>query len=499
MSKDYDVLVIGAGIGGLSCAALLSHAGFKTMVLEKNKIIGGRCVSYKKDDCIIDTFIHMFASCEKGPFGEILRCTEMPDAIKFWHVDPSNKPLLFQNGKPYVYPDLSFATDEDMKETFKGLLMPDKDYEAALRMNDDIYGMSEEKTHELDNVTYFDWMANYSTHDALKGMHSFRAMLMGVVGLYEASAGEVIRMTRNWHLKRNLGYPLGGCQAIPDGFAKIIRRYGGEIRTGIRVDQIMLSQGRATGVRLKNGEEINARAVVSNMGLKETVQNLIREDALSGEYSNYVQNLSCGMFGTDEFMDMFLNIKVLLDEPVVKSPVVFTAPLAAGEEKLMEMMSQVASGEIPDSFDAISLFMPIPSNMDPSLVPPGRQLLNFPGFAPPGEKDLGRWVDMQLDFLETLYPGVKEHVLWWDVIKGSAVKGYSGRFQSDIIGLGQIVGQVGKDRPAIESPLKGLFHVGADVGQDNIGTELAAESAVRAAPIVQDYLGLIKETTPVPQ
>jgi prolycopene isomerase len=102
MRCDYDVIVIGAGIGGLSAASLLSHAGFRTLVLEKNNFLGGRCASYRKNDCLIDAFIHMFARCEGGPYGEILRRAEMPDAIRFWHTDPGNKPVLFLHGKPCV-------------------------------------------------------------------------------------------------------------------------------------------------------------------------------------------------------------------------------------------------------------------------------------------------------------------------------------------------------------------------------------------------------------
>ncbi len=141
------------------------------------------------------------------------------------------------------------------------------------------------------------------------------------------------------------------------------------------------------------------------------------------------------------------------------------------------------------SIDQYNTFMPIPSNMDPTLVPSGRQLLNFPGMLLPGMSDVEQAVDDQINFLEILYPGIKQHILWTDVIKGSVVKGYSGRQQSDIIGLAQVVGQVGKDRPASVSPLPGLFFAGADVGQDNIGTELAADSALRVTPIIKDFLG----------
>jgi len=114
--------------------------------------------------------------------------------------------------------------------------------------------------------------------------------------------------------------------------------------------------------------------------------------------------------------------------------------------------------------------------------------LNFPGVMPGEDTPVPDAVNYHISELDLVYPGVKENVLWWDVVKGSAIKGFSGRFQSDIIGLGQIVGQVGDNRPAIASPLEGLFFVGADVGKDHIGTELAAESALRAAPIISGYL-----------
>lgn len=489
MNKNFDAIVIGAGVGGLGCAALLSHAGLKTLVLEKNRIVGGRCVSYHKNDCTIDAFIHMFASCEKGPFGRILEKTEMKNAITFWHVDPDNKPVLFFGGRSYVYPDPSFASEKDLQDTLKGLMMPEADYQAALRLNHDIYHMPLEKTHELDNVTYEAWLKNYSSNEALLSLHNHRSMLMGVVAISEASAGEVIRMTRNWHLKRNLGYPVGGCQAIPDGFVKIIRHYTGEIRTGSPVASILIRNGRACGVTLKTGEEISARAVISNAGVKETVMNMLPEDAVTRQYRDYVQTLSSGTFGSDLFTNNFLNIKVLLKKPVVEPPVVFGIPV--------DLQASAVSTEIPpdagpvdrqEILNRFSIFMPIPSNMDPSLTPPGRQLLNFPGVMFDPEENIGDHVNQRINELDLIYPGVRENVLWWDVIKGSAIKGYSGRFQSDIIGLGQIVGQVGSDRPSITSPVEGLFYVGADVGQDNIGTELAAESSVRAAPLIMDFL-----------
>ncbi len=84
--------------------------------------------------------------------------------------------------------------------------------------------------------------------------------------------------------------------------------------------------------------------------------------------------------------------------------------------------------------------------MDPSLAPPGRQLLNFSAIRTilDVKADIADQVKQQIDVLDLLYPGVAENVLWWDVIGGNAIKASSGRFQSDVVGLAQIVGQVGK-------------------------------------------------------
>ncbi|MHA1788388.1 MAG: FAD-dependent oxidoreductase, partial [Candidatus Helarchaeota archaeon] len=60
-TKNFDAIIIGSGIGGSACAALLSAEGFKTLVLEKNKEIGGMCSSYKKQGFILDSAIHVFS------------------------------------------------------------------------------------------------------------------------------------------------------------------------------------------------------------------------------------------------------------------------------------------------------------------------------------------------------------------------------------------------------------------------------------------------------
>ena len=86
----------------------------------------------------------------------------------------------------------------------------------------------------------------------------------------------------------------------------------------------------------------------------------------------------------------------------------------------------------------------------------------------------------------TLYPDVEKHLMWRDFSTLARINKCSGRFHPDIIGIAQSVGQTGRDRPSPITPIENLYLVGADVGQDNIGTELAAESALRLEAILEE-------------
>ena len=72
--NEYDVIVIGAGIGGLVCAALLAKGGLKTLVLEQHHLPGGYCTSFKRKEFAFDAAVHFVEGAgENGQFLEILK------------------------------------------------------------------------------------------------------------------------------------------------------------------------------------------------------------------------------------------------------------------------------------------------------------------------------------------------------------------------------------------------------------------------------------------
>ncbi len=483
MKQDADAIIIGAGVGGVAAGALLAHGGRRVVLVEYNPFLGGRCTSYEKDGFVIDTFVHMVGRCEKGPFGEIMNRVERPNAIGWWHATPESKPLMFIDEDPYPYPSYSFSTREEMAQVYQGFGLDHEEVQNAMRIQDTILEMDHDETFALDNVPYSEWLKQFTSNPTLLALEHQNALLFLVVTLKEASTGEFIRMMQNCQKDANIGYPKGGCIRIPEALAEVITACGGEVRLSTPAERVLVEKGRAVGVRLQSGEELKAPLVVSNAGIKETTSGLVGEEHFPADYVAWVNQLTTGKLVEKTPMGM-IYMKLALKEPVMHSPLVLRNVREGAFEGSMEMMQALVADKPPQGYKGINSFIPVTSEMDPALAPAGRQLVNFYGLAPLNSKDWQPWVDYHLRFLFNLYPEVEKQMMWYDFSTISRINQFSHRLYPDIIGIAQSVGQTGKSRPSPVTPVEGLYLVGADVGQDNIGTELAAESALRLADML---------------
>ncbi len=485
MTTNADAVVVGTGIGGAAVAALLASRGKTVTVLDRNPFVGGRCASYEKEGFVIDIFVHMFGRCEKGPFGEILRRAGRPDAIRWWHASPESRPVLMIDEEPFPHSDPSFSSPEERAAVFRAYGLGDKDIEDAFRIYETIENMPYDKTFELDNTPYSTWLRSFTDNKTLLGIEHQQTLLYSVITSKEASAGEMIRMIANARKDANIGYPFGGCAAVPEAFLSVVRDVGGTVRLGAAVSKVLVEKGRAVGVRLEDGEEIRAPLIISNAGIRETMLRYVGEEGLPTDYVESTQSLTTGKLVEGTPMGM-IYLKLALDEPVIDAPVVFRNVREGTMEGLAELMQGIMEDKPPRDYKGINIFIPVPSNMDPALAPPGKQLVNFYGLAPVHSKDWDAWVDFHLGYLYSLYPEVEKHLMWHDFSNLARINKCSGRFHPDIIGIAQSVGQTGTDRPSPITPIENLYLVGADVGQDNIGTELAAESALRLEGILEE-------------
>jgi len=483
MNPTPDILILGAGIGGTALGALLSFQGYKVRILERSAFVGGRCVSYRKEGFTIDVFVHMFGRCEKGPYGEILRRVGRPDALRWWHASPESRPLFFLDDEPHPHPDPSFSSREEAAQVYRALGLAEEDVAAAFRIRDAIATLGPEETEALDDVPFSRWLRRFTQREEILALEHQKVLIYSVVTSREASAGELIRTMQNAERDAAIGYPMGGSSAIPETFARIVREHGGSVERGCPVSHIRVEKGRVRTVVLEDGSEVRAPVIVSNLGIRETLLKYVGREHLPPDYAARVEGLSTGKLVEETPMGM-IYLKLALDRPVIDAPLIFRNVRAGAFQGLTELMQGLALDRPPEGYRGINSFIPVPSNMDPTLAPEGKQLVNFYGLAPVQSGDWNAWVRYHLGYIFRLYPEMEKHLMWYDFSTLERIRAYSGRFHPDIIGIVQSVGQTGRNRPSPTTPFANLFLVGSDVGRDNIGSELAAESALRVADLL---------------
>ena len=455
---DYDLIIIGGGVGGTAIGAILASKGFKTLLIEKNKFIGGRCSSYEKEGFKIDIGVHTFGRTSRGPHGKILKMIGMENAID-WVLCRNPGPRWFYQGKFWKFP-------RELKE-----LIPHSDFSSLMKLFRDVVKMMKKKNlEEFERKSAKDLLSQYTDNNLVHSFVDIISLLYFVVPYYQTSASEFVRCLSSLSADFSIGYPKGGCESIPLTYAQGIEKFGGNILTGQSVKKIIVENEKVQGIELENGKFISSKIVISNAGIRETINNTVGRKHFMSNYLKKIENLKYSLSA--------LTLKIALKKPITDFKVVTSFSLHNPEESF----SSLINGKVPEE---IPLFIPIPSNYDSNLAPKGKQLL-IAGTAVPQEnfeKNREKWIENSLKSLETIFPDLSDNLLWYDVSTPKDLDKLGGK-EASVIGISQITSQTGNDRPSPELPIEGLYLVGGDAGGWGIGTELAAKSAIECSEII---------------
>ena len=470
MKNKYDVIVIGSGCGGSAAAALMSSLGHQTLLVEKSRRIGGRAATYEKKGFKLDHG-HVLMRCQKGPHGEVLRLAKCKELIPEFSIcrNWAVKSIIADKTLEISPNALSFVLSaKGMKQLASFGLTP-KELASMLRWNLIRRTMPERFIRRFDHVDMHSYMKHYIDNTYISAFYGGLAVVVFGALDKETSAGESIRMSQaGFRDFLNMGYPVTGegISAIPKSFVKAAQKYGTDVRLSCPVEKIIVENGQAKGVRI-NGENILADVVVSNTGVRETIERLVGQEHFDSVYVNRIKNLKYSYGG--------ISLKFALDRPVV--PWVWGGIMPG---KIEDINQDLLEGNIPDQLPMMYIS---PSKLDPSLAPPGKQVLSVISGAPMSsngykETDWDQVAAKLKKQVEDFFPGIAENTLFCDVSTPKDISKSTGRAFGDAIGVSQTIDQVGVLRPSKVSPIKGLYYVGADVGRGNVASELASESAI---------------------
>jgi phytoene dehydrogenase-like protein len=278
MTQSYDTLIIGAGMSGLAAGIRLAYYDQSVAILERHKTIGGLNSFYRAGGRDYDVGLHAVTNftpkgAKKGPLSRLLR------QLRFQWEDFDLAP---QQQSRIAFPgvSLAFSNDIELLESEIGKRFPkQKDAFANLRSQVLDYDDLDQASFEISTRKV---LGQIFSDPLLVEMLLCPLMWYGNAREHDMDWGQFCIMFRSIFLE-GFARPIRGVRLILKHLVKKYRGLGGDLLLRHGVSRIVTDQGKAVGVILDDGREIQAKRILSSAGWVETQRMLGAHDEVVGD------------------------------------------------------------------------------------------------------------------------------------------------------------------------------------------------------------------------
>lgn len=270
-------VIIGSGLGGLSCGCILAKNGYEVTVLEQGVQMGGCLQCFRRGDALFDTGMHYIGSAQPGQvLHTYLRYLGIDQKIQFSTLDPKGYDVISFQGKRYLMANGKEAFVNTLAEQFpesrEELI---RYYDLVKRVASSFAMHSLKKEVDLNVNTEYQMRSVNEVIDSVITDPVLREVLAGIVPLY---AGEKDHTPFYVHAliadsyEQSASRIVGGSSKVADALADEIQRMGGQVLVRRQAEQIECDDTHATAVITKDGERFPADLVVSAIHPVSTMQ-----------------------------------------------------------------------------------------------------------------------------------------------------------------------------------------------------------------------------------
>lgn len=431
------IVIIGGGIAGLCAAVYAQASGYQVEVLEQHSVPGGLATSWKRGDYTFETCLHwLVGSAPEGVLNAQWREVFDIDKLSFVYADEYQR-VERDDGQ-----SLSIYSNVDRMEA-EFLRQAPQDAEEIKAFTSAIRRLADLPMQDLMNGAWprrawamlrlapklpllQHWAAMSAAEYGKRFKHELLRRFFADSATADMSVIALVFMFA-WMNRGNAGYPIGGAKAIIDLIVERFQSLGGVLRTGVKVEKIIVENDVATGVQLAGGEVVHSDWVISAGDGHAAIF-----DLLGGKYK-------------DERVDQFY-----------------------AEQKVFPSYLQVALGVARDlkgepGFLSRSLAMPLEIDPETTLDSVAFRIFNYdPSFAPSGKTavtcflpsfNFGYWVELRrsnpvryvaekkrisdevIAILERRMPGVGASIEILDVSTPASVVRFTGNWKGSMEGF----------------------------------------------------------------
>ncbi|MEP6608953.1 MAG: NAD(P)/FAD-dependent oxidoreductase [Burkholderiaceae bacterium] len=533
MQKPLDVLIIGAGHNGLTCACYLAAAGLSVRVVERRHVVGGAAVteeffpgfrnstasytvSLLHPRVIADLKLAQhglriverpFSNFVPLPDGRYLRFGETGgdaaaragiEVAKFSQRDAQRLPAFYTRLERLSAQLRSWVLESPPNLGGAFVVEGWRDVVAAAKFLLQVGRLPREGQRDLIDVFTKgagDWLDAWFESEPLKAVLGWDSIVGNFASPYAAGSayvllhhcfGEVNGQRGRW------GHAIGGMGAITQAMAAEARVRGVQIDVEAPVARVVIDDGRAVGVELESGEVVRARAVAANVTPKLLYKRLVDAAALPPDFSAAIARTryGSGTFRINVALSEVPDVRALpgtTPQPHHASGIVFAPSLAYMDRAWHDAVAHGYSREPV-------VEMLIPSVVDDSLAPRGAHVASLfcQQFTPTADWDVLKEVAVQsiFDVVQSYCPNFRKALLGYRALSPTDLEREFGLSGGDIFHGQLSLDQLFSLRPVLgyaryRGPIRGLYHCGS--GAHPGGGVTGAPGHNAAKEIIRDF------------
>ncbi len=383
---DYDVIIIGSGVGGLTAGNILSKEGYKVLIVEKHHIPGGYCTNFERKEFTFDASMHMINGCEPGgTIYEILKKIGVEDRIEFVKLEE-----LFRWKDPKN--EIDFHAKVNLSEFVEKLSEIFPEEESGIRefyqkyskvpkhlLNFSNNDPSEEMLNLIDNLsdkTVSEIIDPYISNPDLKGIMT---SLSGFFGLSPQKLNALMFLAgaMSYH-HEGAYYVKGGSGTFSKTLANNFEEKGGDLSLLTEATRIIFEDGLATGIEVKDKKDnkirYSADSIIANCDATHLVSDLCDCNSLPSEYREEVKSRRPSISTVILYLGLDVNVTDYgADDYEIWMP--------KQEEKKDELKEKIL--ENPEEVEFPEGSVTAYSNVDPECCPSEKSVISTIYYADP--------------------------------------------------------------------------------------------------------------------